>query len=314
MARIASNITQLIGGTPLCRLNRISADTDAVMLVKLEGMNPNNSVKDRIGISMMEAAEREGLISPERHTIVEPTSGNTGIGLAMTCVVKGYKMIFTMPDTMSLERRALLEAFGAELVLTPGELGMKGAIQKAEEIVASDPSHWMPAQFDNPANVQAHLENTGPEIWRDTDGVVDIFVAGVGTGGTLTGTGRFLRSKNPKIRLVAVEPEDSAVLSGGAPGPHKIQGIGAGFVPTILDTSLIDEVVAVSNDDAIRMTRRLVREEGIFCGISSGAITAAAHAVARRPENAGKTIVSIVADFGERYLSNPVFQDLITNV
>ncbi|HGY93055.1 MAG TPA: cysteine synthase A [Planctomycetes bacterium] len=314
VARIASDITQLIGGTPLCRLNRISGDTRAVMLVKLEGMNPNNSVKDRIGISMMEAAEREGLISPDRHTIVEPTSGNTGIGLAMACVVKGYKMIFTMPDTMSLERRALLEAFGAELVLTPGELGMKGAIKKAEDIVASDFAYWMPAQFDNPANVQAHVENTGPEIWRDTDGAVDIFVAGVGTGGTLTGTARFLRSKNPSIRIVAVEPKDSAVLSGGAPGPHKIQGIGAGFVPSILDTEIIDEVVAVSNEDAIHMTRRLVREEGIFCGISSGAITAAAHQVAERPENAGKTIVSIIADFGERYLSNPVFKDLITSV
>ncbi len=310
MARkIADQITDLIGSTPLVRLNRIPGDTGASVVVKLEGMNPNGSVKDRIGAAMLEAAEQEGLITPGVTTIVEATSGNTGIGLAMACVVRGYKMIFVMPDTMTIERRSLLKAFGAQLELTPGAEGMKGASACAHEILAGLADGFMQEQFENPANPEVHVRTTGPEIWADTDGEIDILVAGVGTGGTLTGTGTYLKSRNQAVRVVAVEPAESAVLSGNEPGPHKIQGIGAGFVPDVLDTSIIDEVICVPQDDAIDTTRRLCREEGIFCGISSGAIAHAACVLAARPENAGKLIVAVLADFGERYLSNPVFSE-----
>lgn len=308
MSGIADNIIELIGGTPLVRLNKVSSPGCSVA-VKLEGMNPNGSVKDRIGAAMLDAAEKEGLITPGVTTIVEATSGNTGIGLAMACVVRGYSMIFVMPDTMTIERRSLLLAFGAQLELTPGAEGMKGASARATEIVEKISNGFMPAQFDNPANPDIHVRTTGPEIWEDTEGHIDILVAGVGTGGTLTGTGSYLKSKNADIKVIAVEPAESAVLSGNDPGPHKIQGIGAGFVPEVLDTDLIDEIVCISQDDAFETTRRLCREEGIFVGISSGAITRAACEVAARPENAGRLIVAVLADFGERYLSNPVFSD-----
>ena len=308
--KIYPDVTQTVGNTPLIRLNRMAAGLPGKVAVKHEGYNPYDSVKDRIGASMIDDAVEKGRLRPGM-LIVEPTSGNTGIGLAYVAAVRGYRCIFTMPETMTIERRNLLRALGAKVVLTEGPKGMKGAIARAEEILARlGPRAWMPRQFDNPANPAIHYKTTGPEIWADTGGTVDIFVSGVGTGGTITGAGRYLREKKPKIRIVAVEPNESPVLSGGAPSPHRQQGIGAGFVPGLLDTKIYDEVIRVTNEDAIATTRRLAREEGIFAGISSGSITWAALQVAGRPENAGKLIVSIVCDFGERYLSNPVYAEL----
>jgi cysteine synthase A len=308
--KIYSDVTQTVGSTPLIRLNRMAAGLPGKIAVKHEGYNPYDSVKDRIGASMIDDAVEKGRLRPGM-IIVEPTSGNTGIGLAYVAAVRGYRCIFTMPDTMTVERRNMLRALGAKVVLTEGAKGMKGAIARAEEILNRlGPRAWMPRQFDNPANPAIHYTTTGPEIWADTGGTVDIFVSGVGTGGTITGAGRYLREKKPNIRIVAVEPAESPVLSGGQPSPHRQQGIGAGFIPGLLDTKIYDEVIRVTNDDAITTARRLAREEAIFAGISSGSMTWAALQVASRPESAGKLIVSIVADFGERYLSHPVYTEL----
>lgn len=306
--KIANDITELIGNTPLVRINKVTKDCHATIVGKLEFFNPLGSVKDRIGFNMIRAAEKAGKIKNDT-VIVEPTSGNTGIALAFVCAVKGYKLLLTMPETMSLERRALLKALGAELILTPGPEGMKGAIKKAKELADSDSKYYMPQQFDNPANPEIHRLTTAEEIWRDTDGKVDILISGIGTGGTLTGVSQVIKPKKPSFKAIAIEPKASPVLSGGAPGPHKIQGIGAGFVPSILDTKLIDEVIQVDNDQAFAMAKRLIKEEGILCGISSGAAIHAAIEVGKRPENKGKLIVAIIPSTGERYLSTDLFAE-----
>ena len=305
MGQIFADITKTIGRTPLVRLNRITAGLDAQIAVKCEFFNPVSSVKDRIGVAMIEAAERQGRIGRDS-TVIEPTSGNTGIALAFVCAAKGYRLILTMPDTMSVERRVLLRMLGADLILTPGAEGMPGAIRKAEQLVKEIKNSFMPQQFDNPANPEIHRRTTAIEIWDDTNGRADAIVAGVGTGGTITGVGEVIKAKKRGFKVVAVEPVDSAVISGGKPGPHKIQGIGAGFIPKNLNTSIIDEVITISNDDAFAMGRRLAKEEGILCGISSGANVWAAIQYARRPDNKGKLIVTVAASTGERYLTTPL--------
>src|SRR6202166_4393691 len=303
---IAEDVTQLVGNTPLVRLRKVTEGAVADVVAKLEYFNPGGSVKDRIGVAMLDAAEEAVLLKPDT-IILEPTSGNTGIALAMVAAARGYKLVLTMPDTMSIERRVLLRAYGAELVLTPGKDGMPGAIAKAEELAKSDQRYFVPQQFENPANPAIHRATTAEEVWTQTDGKVDIFVSGVGTGGTITGVAQVIKERKPSVQIVAVEPAASPVLSGGKKGPHPIQGIGAGFVPAVLDQDLVDEVITVGNDDAVNLARRLAREEGLLVGISSGAAVVAALQVARRPENAGKLVIVVLPDFGERYLSTPLF-------
>jgi cysteine synthase A len=306
---IAEDVTQLIGNTPLVRLRRVTEGAVADVVAKLEFFNPANSVKDRIGVAMLDAAEKAGMVRPDT-IFLEPTSGNTGIALAMVCAARGYRIVLTMPDTMSVERRMLLRAYGAELVLTPGAEGMPGAISKAEELAKSDQRYLVLQQFENLANPAIHRATTAEEVWRDTDGKVDIFVAGVGTGGTITGVAQVIKERKPSVQFVAVEPAASPVLSGGQKGPHPIQGLGAGFIPPVLDMDVVDEVITVGNDDSLNLARRLAAEEGLLVGISSGAAAVAALQVARRPENAGKLVVVVLPDFGERYLSTPLFADV----
>ena len=308
--KIANTIIDLVGNTPLVRINRMAEGCNAEIVAKLEFFNPSNSVKDRIGVSMIEAAEKAGMIKPDT-IILEPTSGNTGIGLAFVCAAKGYKLTLTMPETMSKERRAVLRAYGAELVLTPGPEGMTGAINRAKQMAAEDPRYFIPQQFENPSNPAVHRKTTAEEIWRDTDGKCDILVSGIGTGGTITGVGEVIKAKKPSFKCVAVEPDASPVLSGGQKGPHPIQGIGAGFIPAILNTKIYDEIVRVKNDDAFAFARRMAKEEGLLVGISSGAAMWAAVEVAKRAENAGKLIVVIIPSYGERYLSTPLFAGLM---
>lgn len=307
--RIAESITKLVGNTPLVRLNRVTDGIGATVAAKLEFFNPLGSVKDRIALAMIEAAERDGKIKPDTN-VLEPTSGNTGIGLAFVCASRGYKCTLVMPETMSMERRVLLKALGADLILTPAATGMLGALEKAEQLAAADSRYFIPQQFENPANPEVHRRTTAEEIWRDTDGQVDIFVAGVGTGGTITGVAEVIKARKPAFKVVAVEPAASAVLSGKARGPHPIQGIGAGFIPKVLRTDLIDEIITVENSDAVAMTRRLASEEGILAGISSGAAVWSALQIAKRPENAGKLIVTVLPSTGERYLSTPTYAEL----